>query len=656
MVEAVGIPDPVNPTTGNAAQRALFNAIDSSQHTVDPSFWDNIVGSILNRLVGTNQRWSKIATALDLPKGLHPDREMAPEDWTAVAKKLRPTEGWGGVLGDTVATLPLMALPGGPVAGGAASGAVSALTEPTRGPESAGNLALRTGFAAGAGGAFGLLGKWAGGVARRSPEAFNREVINAAAPPGAARIRAVGQDGIAELQTAWEAAYARITPHLRVTDNPELRADLAAVLAAIPGSGAPIDTVQRVQGVITQRIDDVLTANNGTLTGDAVNRLQSRLREVAEQYPDIEVPINAVRDAFLAAAQRSSPQAAEALAGLRAQYPAFITVQKAAAKSTTNAGVFTPDQLAQSITATDTMANKGATAAGQRPFQQLVNEARDQGISKASSVGRLIPIIGRGERIAQESPILSGAGAALEKSVVPVVGGAAPALDRQSIPGAADVTIMPETGTPAAPVGMLGTPDTSDDEDMQRFLTGPLPGAAEGANPAPDDDSADMERFLRGPLPGVTNKPPSYNGKAVIPGREDEDEDQDIQRFIKQGMSNSLLKGLKAAIEMQESGGRGANTPVSVNGARGPRQIMPATFHQYAKPGENIDNPIHNRAVGDRIIEDLYNKYGDPRAVAAAYFSGKPNWRSQAADGNGKKTADYVQNIMNRLAAQGLQV
>jgi membrane-bound lytic murein transglycosylase B len=44
------------------------------------------------------------------------------------------------------------------------------------------------------------------------------------------------------------------------------------------------------------------------------------------------------------------------------------------------------------------------------------------------------------------------------------------------------------------------------------------------------------------------------------------------------------------AIYAQESGS-GKNTSTSVTGARGGMQIQPETFAQYAKPGENIDNP-----------------------------------------------------------------
>lgn len=624
---------------------SLEDLIAAAQNNENPDFWDNLIGGILNRMVGTGQRWSKVADALNLPKELRPDGgKMTTEDWTNVAKKLRPTEGWGGVVGDVVATAPLMALPGGPIAGGVALGALTALTEPVRGEESLGTLVSRTGVSAGIGGAFGILGKLVGGPARHSPERFNREVMQAAAPPGT-RVTRIGREGVEELQQAWTAAYDAVTPRLRVQADNDLLNDLVAVLGAIPGSGAPADVGSRVQAVIDNNIIDVLAANNGRLSGDAVNRVQSTLREVAERQPDLEVPINAVRDAFLTAVERASPDAAAELRQLRTQYPAFIAVQKTVAKPTTKEGVFTPDQLAAAITATDTSAHKGATASGRRPFQELVDEARRNNIGKVGALGRLVPIIGRASRIVEESPVLSGIGATIEGATVPVTAAVTAQTNRQQLPGAAEepIPVAPQVGDPAPLSGGIGLQDTSDDADMERFLREPISGAA-----GPEDDDADMEQFLRGPLEGA--------GRAILPGQEDDDFDKEAQPLLQGGRKASLLNGLYAAIEMQESSGRGARTPTSVNGARGPMQIMPGTWRQYAKPGENIDNPEHNRRVGHRIIDDLYNKYGDPRAVAAAYFSGKPNWRSSAADGNGKKTSDYAQNIMKRLEAQGLSI
>jgi hypothetical protein len=113
-----------------------------------------------------------------------------------------------------------------------------------------------------------------------------------------------------------------------------------------------------------------------------------------------------------------------------------------------------------------------------------------------------------------------------------------------------------------------------------------------------------------------------------------------------------------SAIYAQESGG-GRNTSTSVTGARGGMQIQPATFAQYAKPGENIDNPADNQAVGRRIIDDLSAKSGgDPARIAVGYFSGPGNiappgsqtpWKEDRADPTGKTVSSYVADVTKRL-------
>lgn len=115
---------------------------------------------------------------------------------------------------------------------------------------------------------------------------------------------------------------------------------------------------------------------------------------------------------------------------------------------------------------------------------------------------------------------------------------------------------------------------------------------------------------------------------------------------------------IHSAIYAQESGS-GANTKTSVTGAMGPMQIQPETFQKFAKPGENIANPTDNRNVGNRIIDHYSQEYhGDAARVATAYFSGEGNvapagsptpWIRDAADPTGKKTSDYVSNVMQRV-------
>ena len=120
---------------------------------------------------------------------------------------------------------------------------------------------------------------------------------------------------------------------------------------------------------------------------------------------------------------------------------------------------------------------------------------------------------------------------------------------------------------------------------------------------------------------------------------------------------------LASAILGQESGNN-PTAPTSVDGAMGPGQIKPSTFAQFAKPGENIDNPTDNAAVSQRIVQNYYQQYGgDAARVAVAYFSGPGNvagpdsptpWIKDTADGNGKTVSSYVGDVTGRLNKAGI--
>lgn len=134
--------------------------------------------------------------------------------------------------------------------------------------------------------------------------------------------------------------------------------------------------------------------------------------------------------------------------------------------------------------------------------------------------------------------------------------------------------------------------------------------------------------------------------------------DQDYSNSTGQALSGSSTSDqIFNSIYKQESNS-GKNSVTSIDGARGPGQIRPSTFVDFAKPGESIDNPKDNVAVSKRIIEKYTEDYkGDPQRVAVAYFSGPNNvsppgsstpWLKDTHDGNGKSVSSYVSDVTSR--------
>ena len=116
-------------------------------------------------------------------------------------------------------------------------------------------------------------------------------------------------------------------------------------------------------------------------------------------------------------------------------------------------------------------------------------------------------------------------------------------------------------------------------------------------------------------------------------------------------------RSLHDAILEQESGN---NDRVSDShaGAIGPGQIMPSTFSQYARPGEDIRNPATNREVSRRIVDDHMARWNDTARAAVAYYSGPANvappgsptpWQRDIQPRGGPSVSHYTRQVLARM-------
>ena len=122
---------------------------------------------------------------------------------------------------------------------------------------------------------------------------------------------------------------------------------------------------------------------------------------------------------------------------------------------------------------------------------------------------------------------------------------------------------------------------------------------------------------------------------------------------------------LAAAVFEQESSS-GANAVTSSAGAVGGMQITPDTWETWrnigiVKAGEDINNPVDNKAAGARALQyytDLYD--GDVQRAMVAYFSGPGNvapagsptpWIEDHSDGH-KLTSEYVSEVSAKMGGQ----
>ena len=332
------------------------------------------------------------------------------------------------VAGNIAATLPTLALPGGAIAQGAATGALLSDAEDIGGfaadaaiggvAGKAGELAFRGVGAAIApqlggaakrlqdmgvrltpGRAIGprasriedIVGKLPGvnltapAAMKEMQDGFARGVINKALSPIGGKLPDGAKPGYEAVDFAnrqLSDAYTKLTPKLSAKIDNQF-VGRVNVLRQRAGLTAEADALfeQELSRVVLDAFDPA----TGQARGKALKGLDERLGKLSagysrsQDYAQREVGdlLADVREQVFSLVARSTPEAAKELRDVNKAYAMFKRVQKATAQASDAEGVFTPKQFRAAVRASDRSKDKSAFARGNALMQREASDGVD---------------------------------------------------------------------------------------------------------------------------------------------------------------------------------------------------------------------------------------------------------------------------------------
>ncbi len=193
----------------------------------------------------------------------------------------------------------------------------------------------------------------------------------------------------------------------------------------------------------------------------------------------------------------------------------------------------------------------------------------------------------------------------------------------------------------------------------------PVPGVVyEGRKYLLDPYGAQRFRGGAGAQPGMPREPGAATGQPA-PGAAAANPAQLANVARSFGLDDKTTSLALSIFEQESGSGRANTSKANYAGARGPMQVTKDTFEGLKRDGLipsdwEHGNPAHTTAAGIALIKQLHQQYaGDPRKIAAAYYSGP---KAIAADGTIKNlrdpknpkapsTLEYVRQVTSRMAS-----
>ena len=308
---------------------------------------------------------------------------------------------------------------------------------------------------------FPILGSFIRGAEGRGIEQFNTSVLNQALEPIGAQLPkgiAAGNEAIGATQKIIGNAYDKLLPTLNLTIDKGLTNDISNI--RFRATELPKPQQEQLDGILSNRLASFFQRSPMPgRQGPTLKETESSLRAIADNYRSSADPaqrnmaylIDDARGALRDALERQNPGQAKELQKIDTAYAMFARAQGAASRRATSEGVFTPNDLLQTIKQQDKSVRKGSFARGDALMQDFAQYG--QAVLPAK-----MPDSGTTERALYDTLLLAAAGGAETGHISPWVaaglgGGAAP-YTRPGIGALNAVARSPIGGT--APYAAIG--------------------------------------------------------------------------------------------------------------------------------------------------------------------------------------------------------
>lgn len=264
-----------------------------------------------------------------------------------------------------------------------------------------------------------LVGDVIKGSQTRGIESFNRAALNRVLKPIGTELPKnieVGHRAVDFAHSTVSKSYDDILPKLSGKLDNELLTGINSVDDI--ASQLPEAQAKQLSAIIKNNVLNKFDSS-GNISGNALKDSLSRVGKLIRQYGKSENPdhqliseaLGIVKDSMTGMLQRLNPKHADTLKGVDEAYANLVRVERAAASLGAKNGVFTPNQLASAVKASDASLRKTGYARGNALLQDLAESGQNV-------LSQTLPDSGTASRLLAPYLVAGGAGYAGSQNIL----------------------------------------------------------------------------------------------------------------------------------------------------------------------------------------------------------------------------------------------